>query len=103
MDKTGFAFFVQRPRRIEDLMAPHLLERERPYEVVRVVTLSKIDYENFVTDMLADRQFLEDSVSLCARGQSWRCLLIRQRGGAEGVLVMPSTGGFVDWAAVICL
>ena len=55
MDMHGYAYFVERPRRLEDLQRPHLIERERPYSIVTAVQLPKIDYENFVTDMLADR------------------------------------------------
>jgi hypothetical protein len=49
--------------------------------------------------MLADRQFIEDNAALCSRGQVWQCLLVRQRGCSEGVLVMPENGCFVGWAA----
>ena len=50
MDLHGYAYFVERPRRLEDLQRPHLIERERPYSIVTAVQLPQIDYENFVTD-----------------------------------------------------
>ena len=87
------AFFVERPRTIEDLMQPHLLAH------VKTIELGKIDYENFVTDMLADRQFIEDNAGLCPRGEVWQCLLIRQKGCTDGILVVPESGCFVGWAA----
>ena len=49
MAERKTAFFVREPERLSDLMKPHLLERERLYEIVRTVTLPRIDYENFVT------------------------------------------------------
>lgn len=52
------AYFVKRPRIKEDLMRPHLAEQERPYEIAKTIMLSAIDYENFTTDMLADRDYL---------------------------------------------
>ena len=55
MEYTGYAYFVERPRRIEDLTVPHLVEKERPFRIVTEVQLPAIDYENFITDMLADR------------------------------------------------
>ena len=58
MDRTGFAYFVESPRIIEDLLAPHPIEQETQYEIVKTVKLAKIDYENFITDMIADRQFI---------------------------------------------
>ena len=99
METAGNAYFVRSPRRIEDLQALHLVEKERPFEVVKTVKLAKIDYENFITDMLADRQFIENYAVLCSKGAVWRCLLVQQRGHTDGVLVMPETGCFVGWAA----
>ena len=99
MKKPGYAHFVESPRTIDDLMEPHPIEQETAYEIVKTVKLSGIDYENFITDMVADRQFIEDNAALCSRGEVWRCLLVQQRGQADGVLVMPEDGCFVGWAA----
>ena len=99
MDMYGYAYFVERPRGIEDLMAPHLIERERPYRSVTEIQLPTIGYENFITDILADRQFIEDHGRRCKKGEVWDCLLIRRRGQSNGVLVMPKEGCFVGWAA----
>ena len=99
MDYFGYAYFVERPRRIEDLMVPHLIEQERPYRIVTEIQLSAIDYENFITDMLADRQFIEDHGRRCQKGEVWDCLLVRRRGQPNGVLVMPEDGCFVGCAA----
>ena len=63
--------------------------------------LSAIDYENFITDMLADRQFIEDSADLCEKGEVWRCLLVQKRGCQDGVLVLPEEGCFVGYAAYL--
>lgn len=99
MEYFGYAYFVERPRRIEDLMVPHLVEKERPYRIVTEVQLPAIDYENFITDMLADRQFIEDHGRRCKKDEVWSCLLVRRRGKPDGVLVMPEDGCFVGWAA----
>ena len=99
MDRTGFAYFVESPRIIEDLLAPHPIELETQYEIVNTVKLAKIDYENFITDMIADRQFIEENTALCAQGGVWRCLLVQQRGRTDGVLVVPVDGCYVGWAA----
>ena len=102
MDRTVFAYFVESPRIIEDLLAPHPIEQETQYEIVKTVKLAKIDYENFITDMIADRQFIEDNAALCSQGGVWRCLLVQQRGRSDGVLVMPATDCYVGWAAYVC-
>ncbi len=99
MQEKGRAYFVMAPRVIEDLKTPHLLDRERPFEVVKAIKLAAIDYENFITDMVADRQFIEDNASLCAKGEVWKCLLVQRRGSCDGVLVMPEGGCYVGYAA----
>ena len=101
MDIHGYANFVERPRRLEDLQRPHLIDKERPYHIVTAVQLPKIDYENFITDMLADRQFIEDYGKRCKAGNVWDCLLVQQRGHTDGVLVLPEQDCFVSWAAYV--
>lgn len=94
------AYFITRPRIIEDLYAIHRADQEEPFEIVKEVTLSKIDYENFVTDMLADRAFLD---GFDVEGVSPKqCVLVRQRGKDAGaVLVVPTKDGHVSAAAYI--
>lgn len=99
MLQTGYAYFVEKPRVLEDLTKPHPLEQERPFEVVKAVKLRTIDYENFVTDMVADRQFIEDSTDLCSKDTVWKCLLVQKRGSHDGVLVMPEDKCYVGYAA----
>ena len=102
MEKTASAYFVECPRIIEDLNVPHPIEREQRYEIVKTVKLAKIDYENFITDMIADRQFIEDNASLCSQGEVWHCILVQQRGRSDGVLVVPADDCYVGWAAYYC-
>ena len=102
MKNNGYAYFVESPRTVNDLMQPHPIERERAYEIVKQVKLAKIDYENFITDMVADRQFIEDNANLCSKDEIWRCILVQQHGRTNGVLVMPEDGCFVGWAAYYC-
>ena len=99
MPQTGYAYFVDNPRVLEDLIKPHPLEQECPFEVVKTVKLGTIDYQNFVTDMVADRQFIEDSADLCSKGEIWKCLLVQKRGSHDGVLVMPEDKCYVGYAA----
>ena len=99
MEKSGSVCFIRHPRTISDLMQPRLHKHEWEYQIVKTIELGKMDYENFITDMLADRQFIEDSAALCSQSEVWKCLLVRQRGCREGVLVMPENRCFVGWAA----
>lgn len=89
MSEKEFAFFVEKPRRIDDLIRPHPIEMEQQYEVVKTIRLPKIDYENFITDMVADRLFLEDNASHCSAGDVIRCLKVTHRGALESILVVP--------------
>lgn len=98
MSQEGTAYFVYSPRTISDLFQPHDLRNEKAYRVVQTVSLSAMSYENFITDMLADRQFLEDCADICGEGEIWQCVLVKQRGNAEGVLVVPD-GCYVKYAA----
>lgn len=99
MKEIKKASFVKRPRVFEDLIAPGIPKRSEAYKVVKTIILDPIDYENFITDMLADRQFIEDSAPLCSQKDIWLCLLVRRRGTHIGVLVMPERECYVGYAA----
>ena len=112
MKTEGTAYFVREPRRLEELWVPHLLTDEYPYEVAKTVELETIDYENFITDMLADRWFIEENHALCAKAPPFtrvphRCLLVKWKGHEEGVLVLPMDvndagyPAFVGYAAYV--
>ncbi len=99
--KSGVAFFVSFPRILSDLRKPHLITSEQPYEIVKTVSLGKMDYENFCSDMIADRQFIEDYADLCCIGPVWKCLFVHQRGRTDGVLIVPTDGCYVKYAAYV--
>ena len=100
-DVDGFAYFMRRPARAEELKVPHPLEAARQYEIISVISLRRIDYENFITDLLADRAFLEPYAPLCSKDGVWKCVLVSQRGKKGGILVMPENGCYVGWAALV--
>ena len=100
MRKTGKAFFVKKPRVLEDLQVAHPYENEHPYEIVKAIPLSSIEYENFYTDMVTDRQFLEDFAHLCSTGDVLKCIFVHQTGHGDGILVVPDDC-YVGWAAYI--
>ena len=99
MKCEGQAYFVDYPYTIDDLKKPHPVQNERPYRIVKTIKLAKIDYENYTTDFMADREFLELNAHLCSKGDVWNCLLIQQRGRSDGVLVVPYDLCFVESAA----
>ena len=96
------AWFVRRPGHISQLRTVHPLDGERSYRVVAEVTLGDMDFENFITDLYADRGFLEEYAHLCsAEGDTWSCILVRCPDYRDAVLVVPEEGRFVGWAAFI--
>lgn len=96
MEQT--AYFLRRPRRIEELRAEEN-GQWRPYRIVKTVCLVGMDYENFVTDLLADRAFLED-VPGCGEDGKVLCCLRVSCPDREDILIVPDGTGHVALAAL---
>ena len=97
MEQT--ACFIARPRRIEELR-DFGIGILRPYQVVSTVCLDEMDYENFVTDLLADRAFLEGVPGCGEEGRLIRCICVSCR-DRDSVLVLPDGTGCVALAALL--
>lgn len=97
--KIGTAMFIYRPRTLEELRAGSQTAIEKKYSIIKIITLPSIDYCNFITDMLADRLFIEENEALCSMGNPWECLLVKSGTSKEGVLIMPQNRCYVGWAA----
>ena len=96
MEQT--ACFLRRPRRIEELRAEES-GRRHPYRIVKTVCLVGMDYENFVTDLLADRAFLE-GIPGCGEDATVLCCLRVSCPDREDILVVPDGTGHVALAAL---
>ena len=96
-----YAYFVKEPSTCEDLLRLHLKNHEQPYEITCTTELRPIGYENFYYGLDADRQYIEDHAPLCSDGPVKKCLLVRQRGKSDGILVVPNPKHpcYVLWAA----
>lgn len=92
------AYFVFRPRTVSDLSIGNKDGKWREYRIVKSICLNRIDYENFATDLLADRQFIEDNAALCAAPGD--CLLVSSKQQREELLVIPWHSSFVRFAAL---
>lgn len=99
MKEKGRAYFVYWPRRLDDLMGIHLARAERPFEIHRQVSLSAIDYENFTSDLKADRWFLEKFIDNKWDADVFWCIYVHQRGKNDGLLIVPAPDGHVRYAA----
>ena len=78
------AYFVFRPRTAADLSPKNPDGKWREYRIVKTICLYRIDFENFATDLLADRQFIEDKpgsarTSCKPTGSSSRTVLFSRR------------------------
>ena len=93
------AYFIHRPRRLSDLLVPHLTSAERSYEIIATVELPKIDYENFCEDLLADRSFLEGYSCPSLPAKPLQCVLLKKNGQPDGILVTVYNRCFVKYAA----
>lgn len=103
MEKTGQAYFIKYPRRMDELNVIHDVADESPFEIVKEIRLQPIDFENFATDMTVERKFIEDNAGLCADGAVKKCLFVYMRGGRAGILVLPDLNDkdYVGWAALL--
>lgn len=100
MDNRNIAFFTERPRRYLDLFLPHFLSKEQEFIIAKRIYLSDIDYENFISDMLVEREYIENA-AVCTAGSdgAYRCIFIGTRTSSRGVLVVPDSEGRVIKAA----
>lgn len=101
MKERKTAYFVRNAHRLEDLQSIHLLDAEKPYEIIKTVQLSKIDYENFSTDLLADRAFLDGFSESKQSEAALLCIFVHQQGKKDGILAVPTADGHVGLAAYI--
>lgn len=92
------ARFVFRPRTAENLTIRNPEGKWMEYRIVKTITLNRVDYENFITDLLADRQFIGDVAALCK--SLGDCLLVTTRTHQPGLLIIPWKGCFVRYAAL---
>lgn len=67
---NGKAWFVYEPRRLGDLSIENHSGKWMEYKVVKTIHLHAIDYENFTSDLVADRQFIEDNIGLCQKNMN---------------------------------
>ncbi|NLW64673.1 MAG: hypothetical protein GXY26_00330 [Clostridiales bacterium] len=100
MATVNSALFVRRPRVLSDLIGPHHAENRSAYLVKKRINLRPIDYENLITDMLVERDYIEKVAELCTgNSEVLECLLVSQIDSDEGVLIVPGENGNVRFAA----
>ena len=92
------AYFIFRPRTTADLTLKNPAGKWMEYRIMKTICLDAIDYKNFATDLLVDRQFIEDHFALCS--EPCDCLLITGKHREVELLVIPWHGCFVRYAVL---
>lgn len=96
------ALFVKRPRALSDLNIIHDTKNRSGYSVKKHINLRLIDYENLISDMLVEREYIEESAELCKSSSDvLDCLLVSPIDGSEGILIVPGENGYVRSAALV--
>lgn len=99
---TGSAYFVKLPFTVEDLKKPHDTKDERRFRIIKTVVLAQIDYENFITDLCVDRQFIEDNAeAMHSHDGEYQCIFVHQKGKTDGILVMSDGEVFPKYATYL--
>lgn len=106
MKPTRQAFFINKPRAITDLMSPHFLDDEEEFLISQRIELRPIDYENFITDFLVERDYIESAANQDdeqneEQNYVSKCLLISKTGNTDGILVIPQKNGYIERAAYL--
>jgi hypothetical protein len=102
LKEQPIAYFVERPSRTDDLVPPPPWAEPHPFKVTVTIELSRIDYENFTTDLKADRPFLYEHMNdSYIANEVWHCILVRQKGRSDGLLVRTSGRDYPTWAAYL--
>ncbi|OQB12227.1 MAG: hypothetical protein BWY15_02275 [Firmicutes bacterium ADurb.Bin193] len=107
--QNGKAYFVRNARTIDDLKnhRKKCIEKNsegNPYVIEKIIELSEIDFENFSTDLLTDRQFIEDNIDMMFSDTQnvWHCLLIVPKGRRDtGILVESKKNVYAMYSAVV--
>jgi len=100
---TGTAYFVEYPFSFEDTRKPLSLHRGKTYEVIAIVDLPQIEFENFITDMTQWREFIDEHGLKCrvTTDGVWQSILVRQKGSDDGYLVMTDGYEYPRWVAYL--
>ncbi len=103
ISELNTAYFVKDPFRLEDLTRPHFMHQRKAFAVEATVELSPLEYKNFVTDLCADRPFIEKHMDISRVDYEgvWHCILVKRKSQPGGVLVMSEGHDYPKWAAYI--
>lgn len=73
-----------------------------PFKIFKIVDLDKKDYEDFTKSLLADRDFIKENTanSIIDFEGNWHCILVREKGQENGILVHSSGYSYARYTAI---
>ena len=91
----GISFFIQKPRRADNLMRNEMAKQQKAYFIEKIIELDTIDFQNFATDMTVERDYLRKNYALCRIDEKgvWHCLLVCRHDRRSGLLIMADALG----------
>ncbi len=96
-----YANFIKNPSTINDLLHICLTKQLKKYSISKSIEIPQIDYDNFITDLCVDREYIEKNKSLCyIKNLTYHCLYIHPTNSNVGILVMCDNKNYPKFAAI---
>jgi len=101
-EKQDSAAFVRKAYSLDDLIAWDKAAKQRSKFIIeKTILLSTVEYEDFCNNLLSDREFVEENIELMYmdKEKAQHCILVKEEGGTEGVLVQCEGYSYPRYAA----
>lgn len=99
--------FFRKINKIEDLIeqaksAYRDNTQGNPYKILEIVELEKQEYKHFSENLLEDRDFIKQNTanSIVDFEGNWHCILVRERGKENAILVHSSGYNYARYTAI---
>ncbi len=97
-----FANFIKHPFSIADLRTPCLTKKLKRYKIVKKIAISNIDYDNFISDLCVERDFIKKNKLCCfIHDNVYHCIYVHKKNSEKGILIMPDGADSPTWVALV--
>ena len=96
------AAFVRKAYNIDDLIAWDKAAKQRSKFVIeKNIPLSATEYKEFCDNLLSDRDFVEENISLMHmdKDKTQHCILVKEEGRSEGILIQSEGYSYPRYTA----
>ncbi|GAB6157869.1 hypothetical protein JCM39194_10690 [Desulfotomaculum varum] len=101
------AHFFRKIPTLEELKEHTLAEeqaggRGKAYWIFKTIELSEQEFKEFSEALLSDRDFIAETTdqAIVTTDDVWYCLLVKPKGGREGILVHSTGYNYARYAAI---